>query len=224
MVKRRKVPHHPRGITITLLMKTFAQYPHIGYNTILRRAGDPFLSMLLNHNKKKGDTMNYSHYDRFADSVRGLPGLLMLIRLLNIFFTSTGLIMYPALLVFIYYTDSFASLAIHILLPGLAFTFISVYRKCANRQRPYEIYPIHPLIGKEKKGESFPSRHVFSIFLISVLWLFCNPAVGVFMLICAIGLALIRVLGGIHFIRDVVWGAVAGIGAALFTHWILTFI
>ena len=76
----------------------------------------------------------------------------------------------------------------------------------------YDFYEKKP---KEKKGRSFPSRHVYSASVISVLTVFVYPILGGVMVFLTLLLAILRVLLGIHFIRDVVCGALIGAGAGL---------
>ena len=60
-------------------------------------------------------------------------------------------------------------------------------------------------------GKSFPSRHVFSATVIAMLALTLNPWLGGAMLFLAGALALLRVLGGVHYPSDVLAGYVIGI-------------
>ena len=101
-------------------------------------------------------------------------------------------------------------LAVMAAVPFAAVTFM---RLCINAPRPYEVFDIEELahLGAElKKGRSFPSRHVFSAFLIGVLWLPYSLAFGIAALLAGVFLAAERVLLGIHFIKDVTVGAVVG--------------
>ena len=63
---------------------------------------------------------------------------------------------------------------------------------------------------KNKKGRSFPSRHVFSIVLIGFIYTTLSLRIGIGIIASALVLAVLRVLLGIHFIRDVLAGAVMG--------------
>ena len=67
-------------------------------------------------------------------------------------------------------------------------------------------------------GRSFPSRHAFSAFAIATCWFVASASVAVALMTCAGALGWCRVLGGVHFPRDIVAGALAGIltGAATF--------
>ena len=69
----------------------------------------------------------------------------------------------------------------------------------------------------KKKGNSFPSRHLFSYLLISVLlWSLCPPA-GILMTISGLLLAVIRVILGVHYPSDVVAGMILGVFSGLIT-------
>ena len=63
---------------------------------------------------------------------------------------------------------------------------------------------------KDTNGLSFPSRHVFSIFVIGgSIWVI-NKILGTIILIMGLFLAIIRVIMGVHFPKDVIAGAVIG--------------
>lgn len=91
-----------------------------------------------------------------------------------------------------------------ILVPLTGFVAVSLIRKLFNIKRPYVRYNIEPLINKEKKGESFPSRHTFSIGIIAMVCMYTNVWLGIAMLLLSVILALSRVLAGVHYIKDVV--------------------
>ena len=104
----------------------------------------------------------------------------------------------------------------------IPFVIVSLVRRIINAPRPYELYDFYEESPRSKKGSSFPSRHVYSASVIATLLLFVYPIVGYVMLFFALLLAAIRVLLGIHFIRDVVCGGSLGVGAALLGAFIFT--
>lgn len=105
-----------------------------------------------------------------------------------------------------------------VLIPGAGFVLLSLARQQINAPRPYEQWPISPLIAREKTGDSFPSRHVFSATVIAVAALWLDWRWGLPLLVLAFLLAIIRVVGGVHYPRDVAVGAICGlaVGSLLF--------
>lgn len=95
--------------------------------------------------------------------------------------------------------------------PAFGFVLVSLWRKTVNRPRPYETWEIEPLIAKETVGQSFPSRHVFSATVLGTVFLAVHPALGSLVLLLAVFLAFIRVIGGVHYPRDVIAGFFLGI-------------
>ena len=100
-------------------------------------------------------------------------------------------------------------------LPGAGFILLTLVRAKINRPRPYETWDIRPLIHKDTKGNSMPSRHVFSSAVIAMAWLPVYPPAGVLFLILTAAAALIRVLGGVHYPSDVTVGFLTGILAGI---------
>lgn len=117
-------------------------------------------------------------------------------------------------------TGAFRTVLPYVLVPGISFVLVSFVRDRINWKRPYEEWPIDPLIHKETKGHSMPSRHVFSSAVISMCWLSYCVLPGVVLLILTLCSVAVRVLGGVHYPRDVAAGLVIGIAAGLFL-WIL---
>ena len=108
-----------------------------------------------------------------------------------------------------------------LLVPGVAFVVLSVVRDRINAPRPYEVLDIQPLIHKETKGHSMPSRHVFCMFLIAVTFLWAFAPLGWVLLGFGVLLALTRVVAGVHFPRDVLVGALCGIVAGVIGFWVV---
>ena len=169
--------------------------------------------------------MTSEQYNRMADGLRRHPAWIIVILWANRILTAIGFVAYPALLAWIAFIlpwhmggELIQALVIYILCPGLAFILLSLFRSMLNRPRPYEVLDITPLIPRNKAGQSFPSRHLFSMTMIAVLWFPFHPAVSVILLIISIGLAAIRVIGGVHFIRDVLAGYLIGAVCGAITH------
>ena len=109
-------------------------------------------------------------------------------------------------------------LAEAIIIPMNAFIILTVFRFLVNRPRPYEKFQTESAIHKNKKGNSFPSRHVFSSFMIAFTVLTFSPWMwtGILLLFISVIIALIRVVSGVHFISDVLAGFVFAAAASLF--------
>lgn len=117
---------------------------------------------------------------------------------------------YPLLLIYVLLFQRNVLLKT-ICIPLVSFVIFSKFRALFHRKRPYETYPITPLIPKESTGNSFPSRHIFSAVLIATTYLyFCAP-LGILLYIIAFVAAIVRVLCGVHYFSDVCVGYIVGI-------------
>ena len=128
--------------------------------------------------------------------------------------TYTVFIAYPIFVLYLFFTAN-PSLACAIIAPLDGFIIVSVFRYFVNRPRPYEKFDLPPVIPKDTHGKSFPSRHVFSAFIIAFTMIMCAPAaslfwfIGIVLIILAVVIAVVRVISGVHYVSDV-------IGALLF--------
>ena len=101
---------------------------------------------------------------------------------------------------------------------AVSFVILSLCRRVINRRRPYEKYGFTPVLEKDSSGKSFPSRHVFSAFLIGTASLPVMPVYACSVFICAFLIMIIRVAGSVHFVSDVIAGAVIGILSGLIVY------
>ncbi|MCC8029572.1 MAG: phosphatase PAP2 family protein [Lachnospiraceae bacterium] len=134
--------------------------------------------------------------------------------------TKAFYIAYPVLLVILALTrdDRFFRV---LLVPLISFVIVSVFRRVCGARRPYEIWDAPPLIRKDTRGNSFPSRHVFSVFMIAMAAAYvCLPA-AIAMIAAGVFLAAVRVIIRVHFVRDVVAGTLIGIGLGLLGFFVL---
>lgn len=118
---------------------------------------------------------------------------------------------YGALLLYLLCRRDGGALIKSVFIPAFALAAATVIRKALNFQRPYEKLDIKPLIPKNRKGCSFPSRHCVSSFVISVVLLYTNVPAGVASLAVSLLTAASRCLAGVHFLRDVAAGSALGI-------------
>ena len=101
-----------------------------------------------------------------------------------------------------------------ILSTGIPFVAVSIMRHALDMPRPCKVFELDFLPDK-KVGKSFPSRHVFSAFSIGTALCFTTPLLGIFTLVLGVLVSFCRVTLGNHFIRDVVAGALIGIGCSV---------
>lgn len=98
--------------------------------------------------------------------------------------------------------------------PAVVFAAVSVIRRAVNKKRPYEgEKAIVPLIAKDKRGRSFPSRHALSAALIASSCLLINIYIGLFIAALSIVVAVTRVIAGVHYPSDVICGLFIGYAA-----------
>ena len=98
---------------------------------------------------------------------------------------------------------------------AVGYAAVTLVRKLIDAPRPYELLDFYTVPPKKKKGHSFPSRHVFSAFCIATITYSLATPISVATLILGIVIAVLRVLLGIHFVRDVVCGALIGIATGI---------
>ena len=96
---------------------------------------------------------------------------------------------------------------------GVPFVTVSLMRRMINAPRPYELLEFYEKKPKGKAGRSFPSRHVFSVFVIATVLMTWSPLLAAGLMLAGVLLALLRVVLGIHFVRDVVAGALIGVAS-----------
>ncbi|MBR7071189.1 MAG: phosphatase PAP2 family protein [Clostridia bacterium] len=156
--------------------------------------------------------MNRQNYLKLYGFLRNNPMLLTATVWLNRVITALIYGFYPLFLFYLFWTKQKGWLC-YLLIPFFSFVAVSLLRAAVNARRPYEKFAVEPLIDKQTKGHSFPSRHTFSIFIIGFCTLPFQPAIGTTVLCLGVLLAVSRVLLGVHFIHDVVAGALFAAGA-----------
>lgn len=156
---------------------------------------------------------NYQEwYDHIAGNIENKPFLLSLLRAFNRFMTVVMPIVYLTLLATTYLQQGLGKqVLIYLFIPASGFVMLSLLRKKINAPRPYEVWGIIPLLDRDSPGQSMPSRHVFSATIISIACLHASLAIGMICLTLSALLGLVRVLGGVHYPKDVVVGYICGL-------------
>lgn len=154
--------------------------------------------------------MTKESYIKITGSIRDNPRKLKLTRLTNRLLTGFVFFLYPLFLLALFLRNN-PFLLRAILVPAVSFLAVTLFRNILNVPRPYEKFDLPPVLEKDTKGKSFPSRHVFSVFIIAVTVFYVHPDAGFLLGIIGAGLGLIRVIGGVHEPKDVIAGALLGI-------------
>ena len=156
---------------------------------------------------------NYQEwYDHIASKIENKPIFLRLLRTFNRFMTVVMPMIYLTLLATTYLQEGLGKqVLIYVFIPASGFVILSFLRKKINAPRPYEEWTIKPLLDRDSPGQSMPSRHVFSATIISMACLHASLSVGVILLVLSAFLGLVRVLGGVHYPKDVVVGYICGL-------------
>ena len=148
-------------------------------------------------------------YEQWAAPLRGRPGVVRALNIVNHGIVVVFYAAYALLLGWACVSDPW-KLTPLVGVTAVGFAAVSFFRRRFNAPRPYECCSIAPLIARDGAGKSFPSRHAFSAFAIAASWFAGSAPVAVVLLVAAVVLAVCRVLGGVHFPRDVVVGALIG--------------
>lgn len=89
------------------------------------------------------------------------------------------------------------------LVPAATFAVVTLVRAYINAPRPYELFDIDPIIAKDTHGLSMPSRHVASAVIIACAITWITVPGGIAALLASVLVAAARIVGGVHFPRDV---------------------
>lgn len=178
--------------------------------------------------------MTPEQYARIRDWLDARPTAKLLVIQSNRWLPVVPFVCYPVLLVLLnvqWFTllaagspdalEFMQHIARAILVPGVTFWFGTALRARLNRPRPYEQPGFVPLVQKETKGCSFPSRHALSAAVLAAVWLYFYRPVGVVMVCIALAICALRVLSGVHYVKDVAAGALLGFALGVFGMWVL---
>lgn len=156
--------------------------------------------------------MTREQFERLQKPFLAHPALLRALRGVDKAITALVYLAYPALLAALLFLRDDRFLRC-VLVPGVSFVAVSALRRALNFPRPFAKLGFSPLLHKDKPGEAFPSRHVFSVFVIAFAFYYTFVPVGVVLTVFGVLLAAVRVVGGVHFPRDVLCGAAVGAAA-----------
>lgn len=98
-----------------------------------------------------------------------------------------------------------------LIVPAGVFLGITLLRIAIREERPYVQYGVAPVFEKDSKPDSMPSRHTASAFIIAMTMLQFNMWAGILYLFIAVMISVSRVCAGVHYVRDVIVGALIAI-------------
>ncbi len=143
--------------------------------------------------------MTEEQYKRLSKPYRESKGMRRCLAAADALITALIFLSYPVFLIYAVYNKSTPAFACDIMIPAVSFGFLSLFRRLYSAPRPYEVWDITPLLKKDTRGKSFPSRHVFSVFIIGMTYFHTFHILGAAVLLSGAALACIRVIGGVHF-------------------------
>ena len=134
-----------------------------------------------------------------------------LVMVLNELVTYLIALIYFICLITLIVHHEFRQLFLAVLTPVAGFVVARFLRVILRHPRPYQVMRIRPLDREKKTSAAFPSCHVASAFVIGTTLLALSFTVaGILVLILGVVLAVLRVMSGGHYIKDVISGAVLG--------------
>ncbi len=152
-----------------------------------------------------------SRYGEIAAWFRARPRAFRLLARLNRVLPLLFYYLYPLLLLQLAVRQDGGRFWRVLAVPAAAFLACTAIRHAFHAKRPYETPGFEPLIRREKTGDSFPSRHMTCAAVIASAYGSVYPAAGAVLAVAALGIAVARVLAGIHFPRDVIAGGALGL-------------
>lgn len=154
--------------------------------------------------------MTKEQYINITKSLRENEEKAIKVKGLNSILTWCVFLIYP-LYLFVLFCEKNPWLIRAIVVPAVSFVLLTIVRSIINAPRPYEKFDIPPVLAKDTKGKSFPSRHVFSVFIIAMTIFYGHPGPGLVLMAIGVLLGITRVRVGVHEPKDVIAGAIAGI-------------
>ena len=110
---------------------------------------------------------------------------------------------------FIFNKFGYKTLIKYIFIPLITIIVAKILRKNINSKRPFEKLNIVSLV-KHKGGNSMPSNHSASAMVLALALIYILPQYFIFFIILAIITGIFRVIAGLHYPIDVLFGFLLG--------------
>lgn len=143
--------------------------------------------------------------------------------LINIYSSHIFFLLY--ILGFIYILFNFNKFCYIDLLKYLFVPFIAIFiskiiRKNINTRRPFEILNIQSLVQHEG-GNSMPSNHSVSAMVLAIAFIYIAPKYKIIFIVLAIITGMSRIMAGLHYPIDVIFGFLIGISIGVLGFFVL---
>ena len=111
---------------------------------------------------------------------------------------------------FNFHQYGYKTLVKYILVPLITIIIAKILRKKIKSKRPFEKMNITSLV-KHKGGNSMPSNHSASAMVLAISLTYIIPQYAMFFIILAIITGVFRIIAGLHYPIDVLFGFFIGI-------------
>lgn len=159
--------------------------------------------------------MSKERYQKRIDKIRKSEKLCKFIYILYTVLPFLMFIAYPTMIIVKLFSGIDLKLLLMILIPAATLLIVTFMRKIIDRQRPYEKFDTPSLFKRSGEGESFPSRHTASAFILAMCGFALSPYLASTLLLIAAVIAFTRVIAGVHYFTDVLAGALLSILAGM---------
>lgn len=168
--------------------------------------------------------------EKFLKKIYEKKSLYRFLGIFSHFVSFLCVLAYTALLLLNFKDGRYIEILRLVIAAGVPFFAVGAARKIIKAPRPYEIFDFYEssprkktFSGEAEGADSFPSRHAYSAFAIATLVFFAYPVLGGVLWGLAALMCAARVLLGIHFIKDVLCGALIGVCAGVLGELLLHF-
>ena len=159
--------------------------------------------------------MRRNDYVKMTKNLKAKPGLLKFCTMANKFGPWVYGVLYGLFVLSLLPVSMMAAVRV-LLVPLGSYFLVQLVNMMLDYPRPYEKFNVKPALPPDKEGgHSIPCKQAYWYTMIglvfTIILVFPFKIIGIVLLAGAAGLCAIRVIGGLHFTRDVVIGVVLAV-------------